>query len=818
MEINYMNSDTLIELEFLINMETLTHYHENFELLYLMNGNLSVMADSEHYDLKPGDMILINNNQKHSYIGDKNTFIGRFSISYSMTVKLLKRNLVLFWCNSAVDNNEAYRELRSVINQIFIRIRGKESGRDIYIQGLYYQMLYILTNNFLLTPNDNRYQKQYNITDDRIEQIFQYIRLNFRNNITLQDLSEHLYLSPAYISKYIKKKCDISFLELLHSVRLGHASADLLYTDSSIIKIAMDNGFASLGAFNKVFLKAYKMPPAEFRRNKRSSGLSRDVKTSAKHQELIDHKIDLYISQNRIPDMTVKNDDIQHIAFDIIQDGRGWLNNFNRLINAGRALDLIKSLVREQILYMKEHLGIEYVRIWDIYAPELYLDIHSHASQNYSRFDEVLDFLVKHELRPYIELGFKQVRILKSIQDALMVIPAENDFASEQEMAYFYEELMNHLIKRYGKDEVLKWYFEYWKQENIHFINLSHTYTSMSMESQQEYFKKFDILAEAFRKHLPDVKIGGGGFALQHYQKSGFQHILETWQQYRHLPYFISLNCFPYQLQKEGELFVERKSADMFFVKHNLELAKEVMAAVQFPQTELLVSEYGFTLSNRNMINDHCARGAFLMQNALSCIGEAIMFGHWLATDLYGDFYDSQNILFGGCGLLSKSGIPKPAFYAFEFIHHLYNIIYSNGNSYCITGNGVGDFRMVFHNFKNLNSNYFTAKDNEILITDISYMFDDHEMLTFHIKLFNVKNGSYSIKYSQINQQHGSIQDEWVQLNMESGLSMREQYYLERISTPKLSSKQLTVSNNVLEITLTMEPNEIQYVQITFDK
>lgn len=41
---------------------------------------------------------------------------------------------------------------------------------------------------------------------------------------------------------------------------------DLLYTNESIMKIAMDNGFASVAAYNKTFKEKYAMTPSEFRR------------------------------------------------------------------------------------------------------------------------------------------------------------------------------------------------------------------------------------------------------------------------------------------------------------------------------------------------------------------------------------------------------------------------------------------------------------------------------------------------------------------------------------------------------------------------
>lgn len=46
MEKNFMRSDSIVELEFLTERETGIHYHENFELLYIMGRRISLSGDS----------------------------------------------------------------------------------------------------------------------------------------------------------------------------------------------------------------------------------------------------------------------------------------------------------------------------------------------------------------------------------------------------------------------------------------------------------------------------------------------------------------------------------------------------------------------------------------------------------------------------------------------------------------------------------------------------------------------------------------------------------------------------------------------------
>lgn len=102
MEKDYLSSDVLMDVEFTTQAETKIHYHENFELLYVLNGELSMTVEGEEYQLKQKDLIIVNYNRKHRYIGSDDLFLARFVISYSKVKELLTKDMILFWCNSTL--------------------------------------------------------------------------------------------------------------------------------------------------------------------------------------------------------------------------------------------------------------------------------------------------------------------------------------------------------------------------------------------------------------------------------------------------------------------------------------------------------------------------------------------------------------------------------------------------------------------------------------------------------------------------------------------------------------------------------------------
>ncbi|MGN0293565.1 MAG: helix-turn-helix domain-containing protein [Lachnospiraceae bacterium] len=816
MERNYMRADSLVELDFTSERHTDTHRHENFELLFVISGRMSITIGEDLYRLSTGDMVVVNVDQKHSYDGNEELVMGRFVISDAKVRELLGLNHVLFWCNSTVDRNEAYNTLRQVIVKIFNQVVRKSGKNQLYISSMYYQLLHILTENFTLAPNDRRYEPDKGRNDDRVQQILAYIRANYRKNITLDDIAKYFYLTPTYVSKYIKQKCNINFMDLLNSVRLSHAMEDLIYSDDSIMKIALENGFASVAAYNKAFKETYHMTPSEFRKqckpDKKQTGEEEN-----RQEQLIKQRVEEFLDKN--PGQQDMDAVVVSLDAGINMDAPAaaeWDRCTCKMINAGTAVDLMNVTFQEQILAHQEQMGFEYVRFWDIYSPELYIDIHApEGVPNFTRLNAVTDFLVNHHLKPYIELGFKSRRLLSTANKVLKVVERNEDFDSDEEMRLFYQKLIWHFIKRYGSREVGDWYFELWENLDRHEeFQKSHRYTAMTEQQHRAYFHRFTVIAGALRSYLPEVKIGGGGFPIRFYGEEGFAGMLTAWNEEPQKPDFLSLSCFPYQQELQNGIYYEKRSTDMDFVHYNIDSARNVMKKTGFPKIPVHVTEYSLSLSNRNALNDSCLKGAFMLSNTFSCLGKADMLGHWLFTDAYADERDAKTVLFGGCGLLTKDGIPKPGYYALEFLNHLYPRVQKLHPNYMITRNERGSLRLVCHNLKKPNFSYYMTKEDELEIRNLPGILDNREFLTVHLKADGMVNGVYTIKHKQMNSHHGSVQDKWISLNMESELTKDEMDYLRMISICEISISETEVNDHRLEMDIVLEPNEIRYIHI----
>ncbi len=101
--------------------------------------------------------------------------------------------------------------------------------------------------------------------DKKLERIARFIDRNYRTDIELKDLAEHLHISRSGVQRIFKRQFLQSFSEHLAQYRIGKACELLVNTDFSVALICDEVGFSNLSNFNRQFKKIKNMTPTAFR-------------------------------------------------------------------------------------------------------------------------------------------------------------------------------------------------------------------------------------------------------------------------------------------------------------------------------------------------------------------------------------------------------------------------------------------------------------------------------------------------------------------------------------------------------------------------
>ena len=92
-----------------------------------------------------------------------------------------------------------------------------------------------------------------------------FMNENFRKDISLDDVSREVNVSPYYFSKLFKEESGENFIEYLTGLRMEHAKSLLAKGTLSIKEISLDAGYADPNYFSRIFKKHTGMTPREYR-------------------------------------------------------------------------------------------------------------------------------------------------------------------------------------------------------------------------------------------------------------------------------------------------------------------------------------------------------------------------------------------------------------------------------------------------------------------------------------------------------------------------------------------------------------------------
>lgn len=780
-----------------------THFHQDPEILYVLEGALELEVESEVHELGKGEFLLVNANKRHSYREtEKELLLAAIRMDFSILVEYLGTNRILFWCNSAADKSEAYEQLKKALDRMLNRYYDKEKEGALFLNSIYYEVLYLLTSYFMVKADDNRLKEQISPDNSRVFEIQNYVQANYQKQISLGDLAKKLYLSNAYLSKYIKKRFGLSFLEYVNNIRLFHAVDELLYTDKKITRIALDNGFPTSASFNKAFRDIYHMTPSAYRASVRQE--EKEDADAARRQEEIGRRVKDYLAGNVPVEDHVAARNTSLFSVDA-REAQSYSKNWCKIINIGRAESLLDSSMQQQVLLMKEELGFSYVRIWNIFVEDMYDGGGEHGwHYNFSRMDRGLDFLVEHRLKPYIELSFKPIHVSYTINSTLA--QKENDIIFHERESYekVMRDLASHLINRYGVDEVETWYFELWKDERLNMV-----------DENGWYFDCFEIGYRALKGISPKTRVGGAGFAMG-YDRFQYRELVSNWKKREVRPDFISVYAYSYELFQQNNLYFGKRSLDHNFVKNQVDMFKKILEEEGFVPPELHITEWNFTISNRNCINDSCAHGAYVMKTCIESIGNVDMMGYWHGSDLHTEFYDTEGVLYGDNGLLTRDGIKKPSFYAFHFLHFAQPRMLGKTENALLTTDGRGTYSIVCHNCKQFNYRYAMKEEKDIQIEEIDELYEDLDALHLKFEIRGVENGDYLMRVFYVNKENGSVQNTWKDMEYIQNLSKGEIDYLRRSAMPKVELRKLNVEGGVLRVDTKLLAHEIRALDIRY--
>lgn len=366
-----------------------THFHQDIEILYIVEGETAV-KEGETYRLGKDDIAVINSNQPHAYSSARNTIAFRILIPYRTFRKLIREEYFIFCCNSVLYTSRDDRDLRILIETLLLQYLNMEHADLSEIASLLFQIIHKLTADYRMDRDSLKiYLKEH--MSEKIDRILNYINHYYYEPLSLTDVAAHFQVSETYLSRYFKKKTGQNFINYLNEVRIENAALELRGTDASITNIAMDSGFSTPSVLNRYFKKKYGITPSEYRKQ-----IEESVKNDAMKIEKVEEvRKSLYDRiEKRIQDSAVKE-----VTINVRRGYIPWMNP-NKIIDIGEASVVCEAAIQEHILFLREVLSIRYIRIWNLFSEKFMISTDfSGGILTLNRWTGFLTFLYRIRFR-----------------------------------------------------------------------------------------------------------------------------------------------------------------------------------------------------------------------------------------------------------------------------------------------------------------------------------------------------------------------------------------------------------------------------------
>ena len=295
--------------------------------------------------------------------------------------------------------------------------------------------------------------------------------------------------------------------------------------------------------------------------------------------------------------------------------------------------------LRLALTRMREDIGVEAVRAHAIFHEDtaVYREVNDVPVHDFTVVDRIYDSLLATGLKPVVEIGFMPRDLASDPSRTIFgyeaIISPPKDYDRWGDLV---RGLTQHLVDRYGLDEVVGWDFEVWNEANLE-VFWSGT--------KQEWFHLYDVTALAVKSVDERIAVGGPSSAAAGWVDDLLAHCAQSGSPVD----FVSTHTY-------GSPPLDLRASTL---RHG------------FPDARILWTEWGVTPTHFNPINDSVFAGIFLIHGMKSAAGRIDALSYWVASDHFEELGRPPRLLHGGFGLQTVGNLPKPRFHAMHLLSKL---------------------------------------------------------------------------------------------------------------------------------------------------
>ncbi len=261
------------------------HKHNFIEIVYVISGCARHFMDDINYEVKKGDLIIVNYGVPHAFIPLSDTEEPFSTYDLLFTTELFEITEIdsndfsalassylfysLFNANEPLNNSlnlirTGSKDFHEIFSKIYEEYTCRQSGFVNMIRAYLVQLITKIFREIDRKTTSSTTKEQKEVVSKAIE----YMRKNYNTPIHLDSLVTDIFLSKDYFRQLFKTTTGMSVTDFIQRTRIEEACKLLLTTKRSVFDIAGDCGFMDVKFFYKTFKKITGKTPSEFRKKK----------------------------------------------------------------------------------------------------------------------------------------------------------------------------------------------------------------------------------------------------------------------------------------------------------------------------------------------------------------------------------------------------------------------------------------------------------------------------------------------------------------------------------------------------------------------
>ena len=229
------------------------HFHRNFELLFILDGECKVCVNEKEFVAKKDEIIFVSNYYTHSYTASDNIKKYVLIIPDNMNADFVNK-----FKNYTLPSHLADHEFNRRIFDIL-------SSEDFNNLPNLSKKGYVLVIFGLLLKHYPSVPIESNSDIETIVNILNYIDENYDKGITLESISSVFGYNKYYFSKLFNRYVRENLTSYINIVRVQNLVKKAVKLQRpNITDLAFEFGFDSLATFYRYFKEVYKCSPTTY--------------------------------------------------------------------------------------------------------------------------------------------------------------------------------------------------------------------------------------------------------------------------------------------------------------------------------------------------------------------------------------------------------------------------------------------------------------------------------------------------------------------------------------------------------------------------